>query len=132
MQGLLGKSFLKAFFWAILIFIASAISGNTLDTVRLFPVPFFDKFAHFTMYFLLSLFMAAGFYKLKNKYNIFHLFVILVICTAYGGLLEILQESLFHKRAKDIYDFWANCAGALVASLLFRKIYKRKFWRKVL
>jgi len=123
-------SFIKAFVWAVLIFIGSALSGDTLNGVKLINIPGFDKLIHFTWYFFLFLFLAAGTYKWKGKMSVFNAVIILTVCIFYGGMLELLQGSVFNKRSENIIDFIANCTGAILASLIFLKIFKRRFWQK--
>jgi len=123
-------SFIKAIVWATLIFIGSALSGDTLHGIKLINIPGFDKLIHFTWYFVLFLFLAAGVFKWKGKTSLSNLFIILVLCVIYGGLLEFLQGNVFIKRSEDINDFVANSAGAIIGSVLFQFFYRRKFWRK--
>jgi len=123
-------SFIKAIVWAVLIFIGSAISGNTLNGVKLINISGFDKVVHFTWYFFLFLFIAAGTNKWKGKLIISNAVIILFLCVLYGGMLEWLQGHIFIKRSEDIFDFIANSTGAIVASILFSFLYKRKFWKK--
>lgn len=123
-------SFIKAIVWAVLIFIGSVLSGDTLDGVKLINIPGFDKLVHFTWYFFLFLFIAAGVYKWKEGLKPKNLVVILVVCMVYGGFLEFLQGNVFVKRSEDVYDFMANSTGAIAGSALFSYLYKRKFWKK--
>ncbi len=126
----MNSSYIKALFWAILIFIGSSLSGDTLSEVKLINIPGLDKVVHFTWYFVLFLFLAAAIYKQKKKVDIRYYILLLIVCVAYGGLLELLQGSVFAKRSEDIFDFIANSFGAIIASFLFAPLYKRKFWQK--
>lgn len=123
-------SFVKAIVWAVLIFIGSALSGDTLNGVKLINIPGFDKVVHFTWYFFLFLFTAAGVYKWKEGLKPKNLVIILLACVIYGGLLEFLQGNVFIKRSEDVYDFIANSTGAITGSFLFSYLYKRRFWKK--
>ena len=42
-------------------------------------------------------------------------------CISYGGLLEIMQATVFSQRSGDWYDFIANTFGCFLALWLFRK-----------
>lgn len=128
----MNSSFIKAIIWAVLIFIGSAISGDNLNSVKLIEIPGADKLIHFIWYFVLCLFIMAGTIKQRRKLSIENILVIMVSCFLYGGLLEVLQGTAFNKRSLDIFDFIANCSGALIASISFLWLYQRKFWRKVL
>jgi len=126
----MSSSYIKALVWAILIFIGSSLSGDTLSDVKFINIPGFDKFVHFTWYFLLFLFLAAAVYKKNESIQIKQIFLLLMVCVVYGGLLEFLQGNFFVKRSEDVFDFIANSSGAIIASLLFSYLYKRKFWKK--
>lgn len=126
----MNSSFIKAFIWAVLIFIGSALSGDTLNGVKLINIPGFDKLIHFTWYLFLFLFIAAGTYKQQGKLSVLFAVIILILCIGYGGMLELLQGSVFTKRSEDLYDFIANGSGAIVASIIFSFLYQKRFWKK--
>ena len=128
----MNSSYIKAFIWATLIFIGSAISGDSLNGVKFINIPGFDKIIHFTWYFVLCLLIISGVTKQKGILPFSQIILITIICFAYGGLLEIIQGTIFNKRSQGIFDFIANCSGAIVASITFGRFYKRKIWRKVL
>lgn len=48
------------------------------------------------------------------------IFVIL-LCVAYGGLLEIMQATVFSNRSGDWFDFIANSFGCLMGFWVFIK-----------
>ena len=125
-------SYIKAFVWASLIFIGSSISGESLNGVKLINIPGFDKLIHFTWYFVLCLLLLTAVSKQRGKLTLGQIILISFICFSYGGILEILQGTVFTKRSQDIFDFIANCSGAIVATVAFGWFFKRKFWRKVL
>ena len=41
------------------------------------------------------------------------------MCVTYGGLLEIMQGTIFEERSADIYDFIANSFGCVMGLLLY-------------
>jgi glycopeptide antibiotics resistance protein len=43
-----------------------------------------------------------------------------VFCIVYGGLLEIMQGTLFQERSADVFDFIANSIGVLLGLGLYR------------
>jgi VanZ family protein len=128
----MNSSYIKALIWATLIFIGSTISGDSLDGVKFIIIPGLDKVIHFMWYFVLCLLILAGVTKQKGKQTVKQIMLITLLCFVYGGLLEILQGTVFNKRSQDIFDFIANCSGALIASITFGWFYKRKFWRKLI
>ena len=86
----------------------------------------FDKFVHASIFFVLVIFAIRGF-RLQTKNNSLkkNASVIAVVSSvAYGGILEILQGTIFSERSADIFDFIANSFGCFVALLLYPKISK--------
>ena len=126
----MNSSYIKALIWAILIFIGSSLTGDSLSEVKLINIPGFDKFVHFTWYFFLYLFLAAGIFKHKGSIGLLTILLLVLICISYGGLLEILQGTLFAKRSQDLFDFIANSSGVITGSVTFSWLYNRKFWKK--
>jgi VanZ family protein len=47
------------------------------------------------------------------------------ICVAYGGLMEIMQGTLFADRSADVYDFIANSFGCLIGWMFYNSIEKK-------
>lgn len=125
-------SFIKAIIWAILIFIGSSISGNSLNEIKFINIPGVDKIIHFIWYFVLTLFVLAGTVKWLGKVKFILYFIIVCICVGYGALMEYLQGTVFVARSMDIFDFIANSIGVLNGAILFSSFYKGKLWRKIL
>ena len=79
------------------------------------------------MFFLLILLTARGFVlqtsypDLKIKAKLYSL----LICIFYGGLIEILQGTIFIERSADWFDFLADGVGSLVGLLLYNWIEKK-------
>lgn len=126
----MNSSYIKALIWAILILTGSSLNNNSIPDIQFLNIPGFDKVIHFIWYFVLFLFLAAAISKQIKKVKIKQYIILLFVCITYGGLLELLQGSVFTKRSEDIFDFIANGAGAVAASLLFSTLYKRRFWKK--
>jgi len=53
------------------------------------------------------------------------------ICVAYGGLMEIMQGTLFIERNADIFDFIANSFGCTMAVVMYNWMEK-KFLVKII
>lgn len=65
---------------------------------------------------------------MKNSLKIFIAGLLaFTIAAIYGGIIELLQQYVFIKRSMDLYDFLANCTGALIAVLLYPVIKKRNW-----
>jgi VanZ family protein len=56
-----------------------------------------------------------------NKLSIVTMIFIIFGCVAYGGLLEVMQATVFSQRSGDWLDFIANSFGCLIGLWFFRK-----------
>ena len=112
--------------WALLIMILCGIPGRDIPHISFLEMLSFDKWVHAGVFFVLTLLAVRGFRlqvrsgALKNR----ALVIALVLCISYGGVLEILQGTLFKERSADIYDFIANSFGCILAALLYAKVSK--------
>lgn len=79
------------------------------------------------MFYVLTYLMMQGFTKATAPSFIRPrpLLIAFILCTVYGGLLEVMQGTLFEDRSADIYDFIANTFGATLATLSFRSLQQR-------
>ena len=84
-------------------------------------IPYIDKIAHFTMYFILSTLLLFEFLKTAKK-NI--ILWIMFYSISVGALMEILQAYFFIYRTGDYYDILFNSIGSIAALVLF--IYFKK------
>jgi len=74
-----------------------------------------DKYVHATFHFVFVVLWFLALYqkqKLKNT-----LLKVLLFSIAFGILMEFLQEILTKTRTADIFDVFANTAGAIIAVL---------------
>jgi VanZ family protein len=111
-----------AMLWALLILILCGIPGRDIPHISFLELLSFDKFVHAGLFFVLLSFTVRGF-SLQNSSRVFHerpRTAAFVICVAYGGLLEILQGTIFEERSADIYDFIANSFGCAMGLLLYK------------
>jgi glycopeptide antibiotics resistance protein len=117
-----------AMLWALIILILCGIPGKDIPHISFLELLSVDKFVHAGIFFVLILLTIRGlvlqikYAVLKEKAKIIAAF----ICIAYGGLLEVMQGTLFKERSADVYDFIANTSGCLVGLLLYEKM-ERKF-----
>ena len=125
------KLFIISFIWALLIMIVCAIPGGSLPKVSGFNIPHFDKMVHAFLYIPLTFFLGAEFDLSKRTYlRIGGPFITMLIIAAYGGLIEILQGTIFINRSADIADFLADVAGGLFGLTLYH-LFFRSFFRKL-
>ena len=98
------------------------IPGKDLPSVGWLEMLSFDKFVHASMFFALYFLSQRALYIENKQASI----VLLLLCMAYGGLLEILQGLVFIDRSADIYDFIANGFGSYLAYLLRKKLIAKR------
>ena len=116
---------MPALVWALLIAFLCGMPGTSVPHVSWLEFLSFDKFVHASLFFVLTTLSYKGIY---TKYNVEYLstepvyFCALLMSIAYGGVLELLQSTIFVARSADIYDFFANSIGAVAASIYFNKV----------
>ena len=113
-----------ALWWAGLILILCGVPGRDILHISFLELLSFDKFVHAGIFLVLILFTIRGFllqttFKLlkKNAKN-----SALFTCIVYGGLLEVMQGTLFSERSADVYDFFANSFGCLIGLLMYNRV----------
>jgi VanZ family protein len=120
------RHFVPAIIWFIVIFVLCAMPGKDIPHVSWLEVLAFDKWVHAGIFFVLSVLIMRA-VKL-TRFNIEHfktVIVALAFCIPYGGLLEIMQGTMFADRSADLYDFIANSVGAIIGVTLYRKLADR-------
>lgn len=113
-----------AMLWALVILILCGIPGRDIPHISFLELLSFDKFVHAGIFFVLILLTIRGF-TLQTTYSTLKekpKLIAAVICICYGGLLEILQGTLFEERSADIFDFIANSFGCFIGILLYKRI----------
>lgn len=102
---------------ALVILYLSLTDSQSFDDVPFLNIPFFDKIAHFLMYFGL---MSVIVFEHRNAIiGRTKLSLIALIPFLYGILMEILQLTIAANRSGNIYDVVANTAGIIVSALLW-------------
>ncbi|QQS28452.1 MAG: VanZ family protein [Sphingobacteriales bacterium] len=101
--------------WAVLIL---ALSALTPPSVADFRIPYIDKVAHFTMYFILTLLLYLAF-KPGKDIHVGRIISIPLISFLYGLLMEFAQKKFFSGRSFEINDIVANLTGILFAVAVF-------------
>ena len=110
-----------AMLWALLILVLCGIPGRDIPHISFLELLSIDKFVHAGIFFVLIVFTIRGFllqttfHKIQQSSKI----ISLLICVAYGGALELMQDAIFEERSADIYDFIANSFGCIVGLLLY-------------
>jgi glycopeptide antibiotics resistance protein len=112
--------------WALLIMILCGIPGRDIPHISFLEMLSFDKWVHAAIFVVLTLLAVRGFrlQHTSEKFNKHAVVIALLLCISYGGLLEVIQGTLFAERSADIYDFIANSFGCILAVLIYPKISK--------
>ncbi|MCD6018975.1 MAG: VanZ family protein [Bacteroidetes bacterium] len=121
---LLKYSLFFAIAWTIIIFILCCTPGRYIPTTNWLELLSFDKFVHAGIFFIL---VCLWLIYLAQSAGISHTGTILtiVLSTSYGGLLEVMQATVFSQRSGDWLDFIANSFGCLTGLWFFQK---KKSW----
>jgi len=119
---LLKYSLLAAVLWTLIIFILCCTPGQYIPTTNWLELLSFDKFVHASIFFVLTCLWLISLLKI-NKLSNLSIILILLFCVLYGGLLEIMQATVFSNRSGDWLDFIANSFGCLMGFWFF---YKKK------
>ena len=106
--------------WAIIIFVLCTMPPSSIPKAK---VPYLDKLAHFSIFFIQSVFLSLLFnFQTRKSY-----FQIILISTLmafiYGGLIEILQSEFFN-RTGDFYDLIADILGGFFGAMVYPTILK--------
>lgn len=106
-----------AAFYALLLAVASLLPGKNLpkipDWSRLFSP---DKVAHFGAYGLFALLLSVCF---SERRNLTTTAKAVILASAFGASMEVLQAVAGTGRSFDFIDMVANCLGAVLGGLVF-------------
>jgi VanZ family protein len=111
------KYYWPAILWALFILIMCSVKlGKVSDSPLFFAG--FDKLVHSGFFFLVVVFVSAGYIRQQSQRNIPYkaLLLVTVGAIAYGGLIELLQRYIFTWRSGDWNDLFADTVGALMAA----------------
>ena len=113
--------------WALLILVLCGIPGRDIPHISFLELLSFDKFVHAGIFFVLIVLTIRGFLLQTTFNKIQHSpkTISFLICVAYGGALELLQDVVFEERSADIYDFIANSFGCIIGLLLYQWTEKK-------
>ncbi|MBI3518704.1 MAG: VanZ family protein [Bacteroidetes bacterium] len=121
---LLKYSLPAAIVWTLIIFALCSTPGKYIPTTNWLELLSFDKFVHASIFFTLTvLWLLHGFQT--HKLSTAMIVIIIIGCIAYGGILEVMQATLFSQRSGDWLDFIANTFGCLMGWWIFHKNKQR-------
>lgn len=96
------------------------LSFFKLPTMEISKIPNMDKLVHLCMYGGVSGMLWIEFLRNHRKYDevMWHAWIGAVLCPILmGGAIELLQEYCTTYRGGDWFDFLANSAGVVLATL---------------
>lgn len=111
------KYYGTAILWASFILIMCSIDLGQVSKAAIF-FPGFDKLAHCGFFFVLVIFCCTGLIRQQSHKAISYKSVIIITLTAvlYGGLIELLQLTVFTWRSGEWADLFADAIGALMGA----------------
>jgi VanZ family protein len=118
--------FIPAMLWAAFVAVLSLISASLVPKFTWKSLIEIDKLGHLVCYVVLGLLVFRGFFKLETRYRFLGLYVI-VGCTMFGIVIELLQKWMHAGRQFEIPDILANFIGVLVAYCIFIFCLKTKY-----
>lgn len=113
---------LMAVAWTLIIFGLCCMPGQYIPTTSWLELLSFDKFVHAFIFCVMAFLWFIVLVKL-NRVSTLSISFVLLTCIVYGGMLEIMQATLFTNRSADWFDFIANSVGVFVSLWLF---YRKK------
>jgi VanZ family protein len=123
------QNYWKTILIAALILTASILSGKQLNKVHLFEIKYFDKFIHFSMYFVLVLSMISSYLKSFTHITTQTKIAIVLLAAIYGLSLEGVQYYFTSDRSAEGADMIANTIGCVVGLFLYPTLFRYKIFR---
>jgi VanZ family protein len=116
-MGTFIKYYWPALLWALFILIMCTVKLGEISESPLF-FPGFDKLVHCGFFFVMIVFIAAGYIRQQSARTLSYktLLLITIIAVVYGGLIEILQKYIFTWRSGEWNDLFADVIGTLMAA----------------
>ena len=121
------KNNFPAILWAVLILLLCGVPGDKIPEMTFLEWLRPDKIAHLILFGVLSFLLLKGFSK-QNKFPFLFKHaskIALAISITYGGIVEILQDSVFIHRSGDFRDAIANAIGAILGLWIYNRYLGR-------
>ncbi|MDM1367216.1 VanZ family protein [Myroides marinus] len=113
--------------WTVVVLAACLLSSETIAKAPRFDIPYKDKLAHFTFYFVFSVIWFKYYVKSNPNTSRIKLSIrIFTIASLMGGIVEVLQYYFTASRSAEWADELANCLGSLFGVLLCLTLFRRK------
>ena len=120
--------FVPAVMWFIVTTILLTLPENDLPHSSLFDLPYFDKYVHLVMFFLLTTLFCFPFSTIKTRRSsITAVFVrIALYVILYGIIMEFVQKFFTSTRSFDVVDILFDSVGSLSGLLAIRQYASKK------
>ena len=113
--------------WFVIMCYLLFIPASQIPSEPFMNIPHFDKIVHFSLFFILCLLMFRPVKPLTPNYYFWAPVCSLVVAV----VLEFSQQKISETRHTDIYDFIANTAGLLSATIVYRYFISGKKLEKL-
>ena len=125
MINMLKHQYLAGIWSALVLIFCNIPIAETENKLPLFEG--FDKMVHLGFFFVLTVLLFYGKIRqqLSYTYRIITIIKILIITTAFGGGIELLQLTVFTYRSAEWWDFFADMIG--VGMGIFSYIFLHRF-----
>ena|ERR1700761_3994877 len=109
------KYYWPAILWALFVFTLCAVDLGPISKNPIF-FPGFDKLVHCGFFFVLVILLNNGIARQLSITTISYkwLIIITVVAILYGGIIELLQLSVFTWRSGEWGDLFADSVGAFM------------------
>jgi VanZ family protein len=107
------KYYRPAILWALFILVMCTIKTGDVGKSSIF-FPGFDKLVHCGFFFVTVVLWCNGLIRQQSPVILSYkqLIIITVISILYGGVIELLQLTIFTWRSGEWNDFFADAVGA--------------------
>jgi len=114
------RLYYKIIIWVFVIAYLCFAPADEFKKVHI-TIPHFDKLVHFGMFFILGVLIASISYKQKSIFNTKALPILAII---YGGVIEVIQYYYIQSRSGDLFDWFFDITGLIIAIKIFTYIPK--------
>jgi VanZ family protein len=122
------NSFLPGIIWFVISAFLLALPGSDLPHADFFNIPYFDKYVHFAMFFLVTTLFCYPFIQSLYTESVVRAWFIkvTVYSVVYGIAMEFVQKYLVYGRSFDVIDIVFDTLGSVAGLLLMMKYHNKK------
>ena len=122
------KSFLPGIIWFVVSLVLLALPGDDLPHSKIFNIPFFDKYIHLAMFFILTALFCYPFFYLSEEPAVIKGWFtrVTIYAIVYGILMEYVQKFFVKERSFDLADMFFDALGCLAGLVAATQIYGKK------